>query len=115
MVVEKLIAIVRERRELYDPRHEDYAKVKLKNRIWKEIAKELHYKDGEYICKHINKSNFYSFNMHSGKVLLKLFIKIPYSLILSVTKLLRFINNVSSGDCSAPSGQLDIIEQNKCK
>ncbi|XP_049809103.1 uncharacterized protein LOC126252273 [Schistocerca nitens] len=47
MAEEKLIEAVREHRELYDTKHADYMKVKLKNRIWSDIAKDLNLKDGE--------------------------------------------------------------------
>ncbi|XP_049792564.1 uncharacterized protein LOC126199679 [Schistocerca nitens] len=47
MAEEKLIEAVREHRELYDTKHADYMKVKLKNRIWSDIAKGLNLKDEE--------------------------------------------------------------------
>lgn len=47
MAEEKLIEAVREHRELYDTKHANYMKAKLKNRIWCEIAKELNFKDGK--------------------------------------------------------------------
>ncbi|XP_046986011.1 uncharacterized protein LOC124556017 [Schistocerca americana] len=45
MAEEKFIEAVREHRELYDTKHVDYMKVKLKNRIWSDIAKDLNLKD----------------------------------------------------------------------
>ncbi|XP_047103696.1 uncharacterized protein LOC124722599 [Schistocerca piceifrons] len=47
MAEKKLIEAVREHRELYDTKHADYMKVKLKNRIWSDIAKDLNLKGGE--------------------------------------------------------------------
>lgn len=43
---EKLIEAVRNEKCLYDVKHPDYVKVKLKDSIWKRIAEELGLKDG---------------------------------------------------------------------
>jgi hypothetical protein len=47
MAEEKLIEAVRKHRELYDTKHANYMKAKLKSRIWCDIAKELNLKDGK--------------------------------------------------------------------
>lgn len=49
MAEEKLIEAVREHKELYDTKDENYMKTKLKNRIWEDIANDLNLKDGKFI------------------------------------------------------------------
>ncbi|KAH0999744.1 hypothetical protein HUJ04_008126 [Dendroctonus ponderosae] len=49
MAEERLIEIVRGHQELYDTKHTNYMKAKLKTRIWCDIAKELKLKDSEEV------------------------------------------------------------------
>jgi len=47
MSEEKLIEAVRKNPELYDTKHANYMKTKLKTRIWQDIAKDLNLKEGK--------------------------------------------------------------------
>lgn len=52
MAEERLIEAVREHAELYDTKHCDYIKTKLKNRVWSEIAKDLQLKNGKKLYRY---------------------------------------------------------------
>lgn len=45
---EKLIETVRLHKLLYDTRHIDYTKAKLKNILWDKISDDLELKNGKY-------------------------------------------------------------------
>ena len=60
MVEEKLIEAVREHKELYDTKHANYMKIKLKPRIWQDIATDINLKDIHIV---LNTSNFYSYRL----------------------------------------------------
>lgn len=46
---EKLIEAVRDRNILYDTSHPDYMKIKIKLKIWDEIAKEIGMQSGKCV------------------------------------------------------------------
>lgn len=53
MAEEKLIETVKTFPELYDTKHSNYMKAKLKSRIWSDIAQGLKFKNGKFIYSNL--------------------------------------------------------------
>lgn len=45
--MKELIEVVKSNPMLYDKTHEDYMKIRLKDELWENIAKQLNYTDGK--------------------------------------------------------------------